>query len=1175
MKSCTTLARKALLYVSLALFLGCGVKPGLDAEPVQAWTPVTATAPPAELMDACTKDSFHIDLAQMVDVQSSHDPDDRAEQWRDMLFPILLARLESRDGLEGLLVSVASSPLIRDDALAHVLDQAVGSTRTAVAKNGTVVVLVEDGDPAVVHDALLEAIDQEALHLAGTPGQTIAYRYALDEASGYAQICHLATFEAGALESEAENFRRATISTQRELRDFLAGGVDLSSAQCSKDGLEVTGRVRPRASLAPITAEHIAALHRPRQLEYVPISELYDYLPKPSDELARWLGKMSQLIERPRLMKLPEFASRLDGETTEMLEAAIRWKRKHRKVPTHELVLSWVGQKNDPRRLGFSLDPKMRAEDAARSMAALRDASDDPRELAALLYAWDVSARKATTLVRSLDEIGGTRELYDKAFSEMHGMLREKNVDAFGTLTKWQSATGELGDNLVATAVGLVYEHAGYQCARYDGPLQGTQVGMTMFYTDLLMKLWSGDQFDSAPDGIIPGFESVVGHDLSEAHCTEEEEEEQYSNTRAWLGLRDEQYAREGEGRVRFAPIVARVFARSSQYGAEYSEEIEATAAMRRFYRWWNDHYAQIAAWEPQYELLNQIMKWSVVVQSAELSEHRDCLGFLEDIEVRRDHRFDEWVSGNEDLRWRGPVSLVHAAHETTECIPLLRSRTYERCGREFSLVGGVSVASRMLIKAKPVRRAPSYRPVSRLDARATKPPQVAGDGSSVVYESVSKANGTLHDIRVDLKQKSVSAEIDLAQTQRGKSHSYHVGGKSKAQPVRQVAQTRRVDNGRLVAHDTVNKRFGVAQLETGDVTGPRVKAQVKRLEIAQMRELGEDTAVRLARSGKKPLSKVVADIPHVGKAWKVDENTVVVRIADAGGGPPKYGVMSSGGGIRGPPQGALRARFGQPGGSVELAIIDRGAAKPLIAKALAIEPSENARRLSEVGTALQRGNLAEVEAIIDALSENAPSELGTIQRLIRRARMNAARLGQDTSGLDALALSVDIKHGRPGRSVLETDVLPVDADAIYVPKKRAKEYAELTSLPPGTRPDGAAGMPRRRFHARVVAESSRHERLPAALGDGGDEYVRITLDAHDERPWTRALGLPSRRTYVIDECRDDETEQTEGVPCHGRTEGRDKDAAYRDYLLREACELGAAAAAKEGVEGCGVASQP
>lgn len=1159
-----------LLFL-LALLAACGAKPSLEVSETPPWKPDEATVAPDKLLRGCDEDRFHIDVARMVDVALQSQSDERAEQWRDLVFPILLARIETRDGLDGLLVENAGQPLMRDDALAHVFEQPVGSTRTAVARDGTVVVMVEDGPEEDLQHTQLEAIDQRALEAMGTPKRALVYRYALDQASGYAEMCLAARLDRDALESEETGFRRATLSTARDLDGFLADGVDLMSAQCTEKGLEVTGRSRPRTSLTPLTSEHVAALYSPKQWDYVPIDELRDYLPpKNSDELAEWLGLMSHLIERPKLLKLPDVKKKLDEQTMTMLQTAIRWKRKHRKVPTHHLVLSWMGQNLDPRRLGFSLDPKMRAKDAARSMGALHAASDDPRELAALLYSWQVSPNEATTLVRALDEIGGTAEFFDKHFSHMHKLLKGKRVDALRTLRSWMESNGELGSSLLANAVRLLAEHEGYQCARYDGPLQGTEVGMTMFYTDLVMKLWAGDRFESSPEGFLPGFESVVSHDLSEAHCTEEEDK--YPNTRAWLGLREQQYTREDADRVRFAPIAVRVFARSSRYGAEYSEETEATAGMRRFYRWWNAHYADVAAWEPQYELLNQITKWSIVVHQADLSEHSDCLGFLEDVPVRRNHRFDRWVANNESLRWRGPVELVHQRHEKTECIPLLRSRAYENCGVARNLVGGVAVASKLGVGRKVVRKVATRRPVGQLDLSARKPSRVAKDGS-VNYETLERPNGILRNVRVDMGKRSVSAEIDLSQTQRGVRHSYRVGG-DKARPVTRVDQTRHLDNDRLIAHGKVNNKLGTAQLETGDLTQVQIQARATQLEVARARDLGERATRRMARakklSGKKKsLSQVVGDMPQVQKAWKLDDNTVLVRVG--GAKSARYAVMSSGGGNRGPP-GILRTRVGRPDGAVEVAIVERKVAQNLAKKATEVSKSEDASTLVQLDETLRTGRVGDARKSIDNLLDRRPEELGTVQDSIRRARMNATRRGKDTAEIDALALRLEIRYGRPTRPVAETYVVPADAGVIYVPRGRAKAYADLGALPAGTRPSVGPGGTRRGFHARVVEESSKSKKLPGAVDDGDEQFVRLTVNRSEQAKWTGASRIRPKRVYVLDECADADAEDADtetAVRCRGRGQARNEEVSYREYLLAQACALGAESAAKAGVRDC------
>jgi hypothetical protein len=632
----------------------------------------------AESTGRCSDESFYIDLVEMKSANLSQDTEERIEQVRDWLWPLLLARLEATTKLEGLLIDSATQPLIRDDALAHVLDLRVGSTRSGAAKDGTVVVMVQEAGEAAMQEAVLEAIDQEALNIGITPQQAIVYRYAIDEREGYAEMCRLGMFDASWIESRSRGFRRATVQTTVDLASFLGGGVDLLTAQCTEQGLEVTGRSRPRARKAPITVEHVASLLQRPAFGYVPTAKLGISRTTLSPEQLAWLQQLSFYIEHPATSYNESF-----DETTRRMFLQVRsWKQRHPRVATDELLLSWFWQSQrgeEFEALGFSLDPKLRAREAARDLGLLIKAMSNAPTLAARLHAWNVEPATAAALVRTVMELGGVSKGARRALQGLQSTLHaSSDHEALGILTKATHLSGSPEQEIVSMVASLLHEHSTYQCARYDGPLQGTHTAMTMFYTDLLMKLWSMDPFDSAPEGHIPGFESVVGRAQSDV-CSMDEEDENLQ-TRAWLSLREEQYAREGAGRVRFAPVATRTFVMGSAYGAEYSEEGEASAEMHRFYRWWNAHYARVAAWEPQYELLNQIMKWSVVVQMDSLVEDASCLKFLDEVPVDRSQRFDQWVAKQRDLRWRGPVELVKL-DEPTECLPTLRSRRYPYCG--------------------------------------------------------------------------------------------------------------------------------------------------------------------------------------------------------------------------------------------------------------------------------------------------------------------------------------------------------------------------------------------------------------------------------------------------------------------------------------------------------------
>jgi hypothetical protein len=1143
----------------LAIVVGLGILlAGLAAQaaPQQAST----------FTNQCDGDAFRIDLAELLDVELGQDDEERIEQLRDWIWQILLGRLEATTDLEDLLMGSATQPLVRDDALAHVLDHPVGSTRSVTAKGGEVVVMLEQGDPAEMHEALLEAVDQEALSVGATPEDVVAYRYIIDERTGYADLCRIGTFHPAWIESPQQGFRRQTVRSASALASFLDGGVDLLTAQCTAQGLELTGRTRSRARKAPITVEHIAALQQEPEagyISYVPSEKLGLSLDDLSDEWRAQLAISATLIERAAILQMFQMEPWIifDDLAAKAYEQIRDWQRQHPIVPTEALLLSWYMQ-NEPREPGFSLDPKIRAKDVVRSLEALIVALDDPGKLATLLYSWNVEPSHANGFIAS---VGIGRELLKQGLLTLRDTLStSSDADALGLLMRARSLYRLPGFALTGAAARFLHEHDGYQCARYDGPLQGTLTGMTMFYTDLLMKLWANDQFDVAPEGLIAGFESSVGHAVSSAYCTEDEQH--LGSTRAWLGLREEQYVREHADQSRFAPVVTRVFARSSMYGSEYSEETEVTAVDRHFYQWWNANYARVAAWEPQYELLNQIMKWSVVVQASAISEHGDCMAFLGDTPVTRSHRFERWVEDQKDLSWRGPVPLVGRDDEATECLPLLRSRWFPYCGAETYWSGGVSTARRMDVASKPLWSAEVAPQLRRFGTTPAVKPTVLGNGRAT-YGSVAKAEGKLHDVVLDPGRRRFTARIDTGTSQRGARHTWLMGGERGGQPVTKVDKSWKFQDGALEGRATINEEFGVAHLHVADVTQAVARPQVTRLSAVQARTLAQEAATRLS-SGKTSLDKIATDMPGVSKAWH-NGDTVLVKIAGPGGGPPRYALMSAKG-IRGPP-GSVVGRFGARNASkvdrsVEISMVDESQAFSL----------KDAHQLTEIPTggpvtklhkrletSLAKGDIGEVRQIIGEMRTVDPASHASIRNVIARARLRALRLGKDARPFEKLLLENSIARARPLGSAQELNVLPVDSTSFYVPRPYAKQYAGLAALPQGKNPLTAPGSARASFHAQVIDEAATLRQPPSVIRYDGVEYVRIDRSGAAAVP---RLG----RTYVLLPCRstDDEARGEDTVPCHGRTSGREVDEAHRQYLLRQACQ-GDAHAWAFGVNGC------
>lgn len=254
-------------------------------------------------------------------------------------------------------------------------------------------------------------------------------------------------------------------------------------------------------------------------------------------------------------------------------------------------------------------------------------------------------------------------------------------------------------------------EFNSYQKARYDGDLQGTEVGMTLFYTDLIMKLWGSDHRRTSPQDHIPGFIAAVNYPMDYCYY---EEETKNSSTRYWLGPVDAGYEFHGaKSQLFFAHTVAKVYCKSSN-DLFPDVEIDPVPSKARFTDWWNSHYSEVADYEPQYHRLNQIIKWSVIFKWL---KHNQRFDFLNEESVGCDLNFTAWYTSNEELKVREPMPFLDsgALGETTECLDLLKSRPFIRFAeperdmfQSSYSIGGVTLGDKVSlfnkIKSTPIR---------------------------------------------------------------------------------------------------------------------------------------------------------------------------------------------------------------------------------------------------------------------------------------------------------------------------------------------------------------------------------------------------------------------------------------------------------------------------------------
>lgn len=256
-------------------------------------------------------------------------------------------------------------------------------------------------------------------------------------------------------------------------------------------------------------------------------------------------------------------------------------------------------------------------------------------------------------------------------------------------------------DVLAADLVRYIRHRGIVQCARYDGPVQGTRAAMTMFYTDVMMKVWqSVDYHESAPDSAVPGF--VNAPDVTSRLEPEYVDElDRLPGTRIWLGLREDGYTQSSLKALSFAPIVTRLYAAGSNPLRIDEESEQVNEPSRRTIGWWHRHYADVADYEQEYHRQNQLMKWSIA--TASLVE-AGVLRALGERTAARDQVFETWYRRHESLKFKEDIRLLPRAQWVggTECMERLISRQYEVPGGLGTrwMEGGVSLGGKGALKS-------------------------------------------------------------------------------------------------------------------------------------------------------------------------------------------------------------------------------------------------------------------------------------------------------------------------------------------------------------------------------------------------------------------------------------------------------------------------------------------
>ncbi|HVG33778.1 MAG TPA: hypothetical protein VM911_11875 [Pyrinomonadaceae bacterium] len=619
-----------------------------------------------------------INLSARSEALEELSPRERLDQMRDWL----LFTAVSSSGLPAEAVNKAlfDLPPIRHGYMQPVANFEYGDTRSCYIGNGQVLALVPADTSAERDERLARIADEQRKNLGEMPTKLLVFDYELKPADDPTQQTAMLTrrnpVSVKDLFTSSAGYYEAKINSLDDLNRFMVQVDDLTYASL-KDGLTVGGRKIKGHKYRGIRVEEIAALYQ-------------------SESKIR--GNRSALKQ-----KIEAFNNRWENRTyeTEAEKAQLLRQYEQEEAALKEDLREARRAGGLVGSSGFSLDPTF---DFAK-LAAKFDSTIGPGIRSILSDGSLSDSQESTQDSSALPELRGMPGAGDSVEQKIklarEGLANHDPDPLFELLGEVanKGERGKLIAHLIEEAIG---ENYGYQAARYDGELQGTEAGMVLFYTDLLAKLWAMNYQSSAPANDITEFHPMTALPVSSVY---KQEIRELSNTRLWFGPQDRgfQVADKGQSML-FARTATRVYAASSN-SLKPGIEAQPNAESAAFLGWWDNHYDEIARFEPEYERLNEIMKWSLVVTWLNQREQTTRLGFLQGVPVEHGNWFPDWVKQRPELRytaWDKVGFYQRGANNTkTESLPHLKSETYRQFGNEAWLIGGVSLASEETIAGR------------------------------------------------------------------------------------------------------------------------------------------------------------------------------------------------------------------------------------------------------------------------------------------------------------------------------------------------------------------------------------------------------------------------------------------------------------------------------------------
>lgn len=683
--------------------------------------------PPSDMVQEKFK-GFPLNEARFIEFEVDEDAFERLthRERRDQILDWLLYTAVSDAGLSVEIInqSLFDIPAIRYGYMHPIANFEYGETRSVYIGNGKVVALVPaDSSADQRHDHLAHIADKHRKNLGEIPPTLLVFDYQLDPDAQFAMLTRRQEFDTQGLYTKDSGYYEVEVRSLGDLESLMEQIDDITFARVV-DGnlLKLAGRKIRSREYRGIRVEDVAAIWQAEKKIHEQREEFEAFWSQKREEfIARWNKKIKDFansygsseanilveaineinsLETVLLLTIPidELIGKVlppNSQSDEKLTSTLKQYIKERIALLQQMIDAQIN-----RRLvqgsGFSLDP---THDYDGLMSFFEEIEPQLQQLA------------------SEDASPITMQDIEKAKNALakHAEIRFPEVP-FLTLADRLSKNEALHIAFLGELISQRIREHRFQAARYDGDLQGTEVGMVLFYTDLLAKLWAIDYMHSAPDQYIEDFKPMTEVSISPIY---EKEMEDLPSTRLWFGPQDKGFQLADEGSsLLFARNAVRVYAASSN-PLEPGKEVAPNAASAAFLGWWNDHYEEVAQHEQEYERLNEIMKWSLLISWLNKAGKGDLLGFLKSVNVKHSNWFPQWVRGHPKLTFQqwDQIDFYDQGYKgtKTEAMPILYSQPFKRFGKERTLFGGVSLAPKSLFEG----RKPLAEAINRLLRRS------------------------------------------------------------------------------------------------------------------------------------------------------------------------------------------------------------------------------------------------------------------------------------------------------------------------------------------------------------------------------------------------------------------------------------------------------------------------